>query len=622
MKIISWDANNINDKTNYDSVIMAPGFGLSRVRARIALRHGSQPIISSIERPGKLLYIHIIINGSPIATLQKQLNQWFDPDDETRKQLLVEDDVGGANDRRVWGICEQLSLLGTSGIEWVATVRLDDDIMWRELTATVSSPWSVTASGQTKVVTNNGEMDAYPILKIKPTSAKTGGYPYKRFIVVEWKVIYQAISNYPVDIVNNGLDTRIASTNFAQADGDDLRVLVDGSEVDRYLDGPDTSTTKVFVNLDFQNDIPMTLDGALGTGDTTITVSEDITNMPSAGIIKIDSEIITYTSKNNSSKTFTNCSRGTKGSTAATHTDTTAVKWLQHDIWIIYGNAAAGAGPASSDTEPMFERSTSSNTSWDFNDFGRTGTNRTAQWAFEQRTGSAVGYTGNRWSSAEPWEEVGVRVRFLDDAGIFFIGNICGILSANFVNGEQYSENAPFVAGEIESSNNYGGGGWNTEYDIPGPSADDTWESWSRNETLDTGRRSVGLYSFGFGSWTAYIEVADVTIALNTANTPAVSIGAEQGNYSLTCTITNQTTGDAVTLDFIMDLNEQLELDTDDKTVIYLDDSTNQFQALGLVGGSRRDWLKLRPGTNTIRFDDTGTNAVTVDFTHTERFYQ
>jgi hypothetical protein len=52
-----------------------------------------------------------------------------------------------------------------------------------------------------------------------------------------------------------------------------------------------------------------------------------------------------------------------------------------------------------------------------------------------------------------------------------------------------------------------------------------------------------------------------------------------------------------------------------------LDDSP-QLSALELVGGARRNWLKLVPGSNTLSFMDTGTNGVTIDFDWEERHYQ
>ena len=65
-----------------------------------------------------------------------------------------------------------------------------------------------------------------------------------------------------------------------------------------------------------------TLDEALDTSETSIDLTS-ATGFPTAGAIKIETEIITYT--NISSNTLTGCTRGTNSTSAATHADGTDV---------------------------------------------------------------------------------------------------------------------------------------------------------------------------------------------------------------------------------------------------------------------------------------------------------
>ena len=109
-----------------------------------------------------------------------------------------------------------------------------------------------------------------------------------------------------------------------------------------------------------------------------------------------------------------------------------------------------------------------------------------------------------------------------------------------------------------------------------------------------------------------YVECGDVTLTLDSSTTPTHSIGDEQGNYSLECTITNATTGDAIELGLPMALDQTLEMDTDEKTVTLLDGCSSQVQALTLVGGARRDWLRLVPGENELEFEDAGTEEMEI----------
>lgn len=624
MNIKTWDGNNINDTTNYTSQIMSSGYGLPTISPQMGIRQGYWPLVGSIKRSKKQIIINIVIENSPLSTYQKQLNQWFDPDDEDPKVLVVEDD-GGGNDRYIEAICEQLVMVGDSGIEWVTTLRTHGDVMWREDTASTDS-WDITATGQTKVLTNSGEMDCYPILAVKPTSAKTGtfdGYTKKRFITILWSPT-AAANSYPTDIVDNALDTATeVSGGDMQSDGDDLRVYVDGVEVDRWLDDMNAADTSVWVNLDWSADISMTTNGAHTIDQTTVDVDEDISNMPSEGILLIESELITYTAKNDQQKQFSGCTRGAKGSTAATHADGLSTYWVQHEIWILYGNSAVSAPDVDNDYKPMFELASSSNTTWDYDSFLEDDGLRTASWiyALSKPTRS---YGGNHKSSSpDPWEELGLHATgYRPSAGHWaraYIYNPSGISNANFQNGERWTDEDYDDWGTSEVQSSADGSTWESEYTIPAPTANETWQAWSDNTSLTAGSKYVGTFIENMDE-KSRVEVSDITLTITDPFTH--TIGSEISSYQATATITNNTTGDSIKIDFPLLVNEQIEIDTDAKTVIYLTENSNQFQAITLIGGARRDWLKLQTGSNTIQYDEIGMQAVTIDFEWEERSYQ
>jgi phage-related protein len=117
-----------------------------------------------------------------------------------------------------------------------------------------------------------------------------------------------------------------------------------------------------------------------------------------------------------------------------------------------------------------------------------------------------------------------------------------------------------------------------------------------------------------------------VTVTLNSAETPTVTTNAEQGNYELSCTITNETTGEAIALQFVLNLNSYLEIDTANRTVTWLADDSRQLQALTKTGTrmtplSKRHWLRLLPGSNTLRFDEVGVAGLTLTTAFRERYY-
>jgi len=66
------------------------------------------------------------------------------------------------------------------------------------------------------------------------------------------------------------------------------------------------------------------LNGALTAIATTITL-DSVWQFPTTGTLLIDSEQITYTGTNTANNTITGCTRGANSTTAATHTDNTAV---------------------------------------------------------------------------------------------------------------------------------------------------------------------------------------------------------------------------------------------------------------------------------------------------------
>jgi hypothetical protein len=619
MKLKTWNAHNINDGTNYEAILQAGAYSLPDSTPVMAARSGTYPKFASLERNGKMIYFDIFIRAiASRATLQSQLYEWFDPDDETVK-LLVAEDAAGGGDRQVYGICRELHEVEFgAGLQYVIGIEVSGDPLWRETSATTDS-WSITASGQTKSLTNNGKGKAYPYFTIRPTSNKTGGYSYKRWVSVRWNVS-AAYTRYPIDIGDDAFDTATLTTAKMQADGDDLRVIVDGVEVDRWLDGMDSASTKVWVNLDFSAKQETVLATAIASSGsiTTIDVTGDISGYPSTGILVIDSEAFVYTGKIDSSSQFTGVTRASKGTSMAAHTTTDTVWWCQHDVWILYGNSSATAPSVTSTNEPVIELDDSTNTSWDYDEFRDAAGLRPGSWS-----NVIGGYGSNQYGTAvDPWVECGVVTPSSEFDGIMRVYNPCGITNANFANGEKYAVLVTdWGTATIQSS--IDGVTWTDEDTIAAPGSDNTWEAWSDSEALTSGSLYVQLkITAPTGKRVSNkVEAADVTLTLNSSNTPTIVMGAEQGNYSLDCVIANTTTGKSIAVEAIMTLNQYLMINTDDKLVYLVDDGSNQFQALSIVGGPRRDWLALNAGANTISFTDTGTNGVTIAFGWYERHY-
>lgn len=634
MKVVSFGGHDINDGENYRTWLTAPGQAPHETEPQIVGRTGAPAVIGGVVSPPRFLVLRTDLLTQTSASTKRELQQqwyaWFVLD--STQSLIISDD-DGQNQRYVEAMPFSI-VHDADGDGWALTTTLavDGDVLWRAVSATTYN-WNITADGETLEVVNGDPAvndDAYPVITITPRQTATGVNPYRRFAAVGWRAT-QPASNYPTDICNDGLDTQIASTNFADAQGDDIRVYVDGVEADYWLDGANTATTKVWVNLNFAAAQTATTAASLGTGAiTTLTVNEAITNWPETGLLLIDSEVFSYTGKVNSTKTFTGVTRAARGTTAATHDAADAVTWVQHEIYIEYGDATKTAIVPDDDYKPMFLL-TSTNGSWDYDDFFEaTGSlldinsYRAGRW-IPSGPGTDV-YGGNQNTAANPYAEIGLDVSTTSTTKVAItslfwqLSNPCGISAANFTNGEFYHGRSDWFKAYIKYSS--GGATFTTEYTIPA-STNSTWNSWSRNATsLPAGTTYVRLELGGFVS-AAYpmrVECADVTVTLNSSYTPLVALGAEESTYRLQPTLVNTTTGESLAVDAAVDVDTDLEIDVESHQVT-LPDGSDAYNAVDTVEGVRRWLLRLQAGSNTLRYDEAGVVEVdvTVEF---ERRYR
>ena len=627
MKVVSFGGHDINDGENYRTFLTAPGQTPAETEPQIVGRTGAPAVIGGVVSPPRFLVLKTDLLTQTSASTKRELQQqwyaWFILD--STQSLIISDD-DGQNQRYVEAMPFSI-IHDADGDGWAITTTLavDGDVLWRAVSATTYN-WNITADGETLEVVNGDPAvndDAYPVITITPRQTATVVNPYRRFAAVGWRAT-QPATNYPVDIVNNGLDTQIASTNFADAQGDDIRVYVDGVEADYWLDGANTATTQIWVNLNFAAAQTATTAASMGTGAiTTLTVNQDITNWPESGLLLIDSEVFAYTGKSNATKTFTGVTRASRGTTAAAHDAADAVTWVQREIWIEYGDATKTAKVVDDDYKPMFELASSTNGSWDYDDFFEaTGqlfllnSFRTGRWQPSGPSNSMYG--GNQAASANTFAELGitsaviVAVKITLSSLFWQLFNPCGISAANFANGEFWHGRSDWFKAYVKYSS--GGSTFTTEYTIPA-STNSTWNSWSRNATsLPAGTNYVRLELGGFAS-SAYlmrVECSDVTVTLNTSYTPLVALGAEESTYRLQSTLVNTTTGESLAIDAAVDVDTDLEIDVETHQVT-LPDGSDAYNAVSAVEGVRRWLLRLQAGSNTLRYDEAG--VVEVDVT-------
>jgi hypothetical protein len=351
----------------------------------------------------------------------------------------------------------------------------------------------------------------------------------------------------------------------------------------------------------------------------SIQVDTSINDFPATGILMIDNEAFVYSSKNNATRRFGGITRAARGTSMAGHTAGAVVWWVQHDVFILYGNSSPGSAPQDEAWKSGMMNINSSQSKWRWDDI-KTGDgvyHQVAAWNYFGIDDFNQRYTAPKGTVGNPANAIGVEVSD-QGRGMWFIDNPCGWSNVKFSGDNERRAHVPahwdgriVVDGAIVGLLN-GVGRWN--HSIAAPTTADTWETWAADEAIPSNipRGYVALWlrdTAGTGD-SLYLDGGGIIeLDIVSGNEPVVTLGAEQGNYALDATLTNETTGDALRVTFNMTLGETIEIDTVNKRVTYLLDGSSQYQALEVIG-LRREWLPLKPGNNTIVFLDKGAEEV------------
>jgi hypothetical protein len=266
---------------------------------------------------------------------------------------------------------------------WLVTLQATYGL-WKRTTDSIVTAAISAATTATLSAPNSGNERAPLVLEATPTAVKGTGNDqrYGQELVLAWRAARGA-SNYPIAIQMN--TAAEVTAGRMQSDGDDLRVLVDGQEVDRWLGDMNTALTNIWIVLDFSPKTSGLLKSAItnvapATGGTLRLV--DGSQLPKSGVGLIDSEAIAWTSKSADGNTLQGITRGVRSTTAASHSANAELFLVEHQIDVVYGYTAATA-PVTDDTrKPMIELTTadSNNTKWTHEYFATKAGNRAAEW--------------------------------------------------------------------------------------------------------------------------------------------------------------------------------------------------------------------------------------------------
>jgi hypothetical protein len=528
----------------------------------------------------------------------------------------------GGIDYRLPCIVQSLVREMTHMQSWVAVLQ-SGPADWVAVTPETST-WSITTASESHDFNVGGVMRTALSATITPTGGASGGWSYQNlYQLVAPKAIAFGYRPWCIQ-----LDTAaLVTASKMQADGDDLRVYVDGVEVRRWLADMNTDHTKVWINLTLLAGQRLKLKtGIAASGDIGEMVFEQtsdnaaaLNKLPAAGLLVHGTEWIQYSGIDKTRYKLGVVKRGALGTTLQAHTTGSEFSWIQAPIWVVYGNSAA-TSPATDDAayddeKPVFDLSASSNTSWVYTAstlfYDADKPTRPGSWKPTYSRKGAESYPYWYSQDAESGTPAaGMRMGSYDKNGVWqpetatlswALSCPGGISTVSITASKRRNSSAWVTLAGLQRSAD--GQTWSTVWNESTPVSVSTWTAITQSSKTITGNqkniRVVLSGSLLAGSTRqAYLEMLTATVTMYSTNLPAGSLLGEKGNFPMMIRLLNSTTGDEILIRQPMLLNKTLTLDGEARTVMY--DGVNAHGAITLDDESRDTWIELAPGNNTL----------------------
>lgn len=638
--IYSYNGVAIGDNNNYQTRILLDVAPTADSDIQEIQRSEASPIYTNKVLQSRILPLKIeVINGTFSA-----LTNLFNPYDTEPHTLVAYD--GSA----YWSVDAVTKTISQQDFNSMMVSVYIADPTWKTSssggTASYNTDtWNITASGQTRSITVSGNQQARPVFSVSPTSARSGGYGFKRYVAVINSKVTQYID--ALDLTDGGLDTAALTTAKLQADGDDLRIIYDvsGQEVFRWFgrSGIDTADTGVIVNVSLPPRISLTLDTAIaGSGAITqIKVQNTAANIAALSqlaaqsykVLAIefgtgDEEFFTYTGVNVNSLLITGVTRAQKESSMAAHSTGNEIVHVSAGYWFMYGNSAATA-PSTDDTfKPLYDLPSFSNGTRSQTEFqDPANPNRLGQWrgAFQSNKGVSI-YSATEYTfSGGVVTSMGMRV------APYYVGAVLRAGSGR----TQWSLKHPAGITNVSSTGKtYRGGssfpsivaasfltspfdnGYTDIWTESSPGTAGVWGTITHNNISVPSAAQDSQFFFrmegqvGTADVMAAFEINSVTYGLKSANLPQISFGAEINNNHADFRITNTTTGQWLEVHYPVPVGSHVIIDTELLNCYLLEDGSDI--PILLDDESRSDWLLFDTGANILSYTETGAVAVTV----------
>lgn len=506
---------------------------------------------------------------------------------------------------------------------------------WKRVTAETDT-WTPDTSGDTKAVTVAGSTDTRLIMEITPTTAPASGYAYQRL----YQLINKAGYNYGRRPWCITLDTAaLVTAGKMQADCDDLRVVLNGIEVPRWIADANTDHTHIWFNVNLAAGWDLTLDTAFDNDDVisemkfkrTANNLKALKALPAEGILVHGTEWIRYSGKDLASYRLGGVQRGAYGTTQQAHVSGDTFQWLENTVVLMYGNSSVAApstnDAAYDDEKPIFALSTSDNSSWGYTTTSgfydiakpnrpgswkpaifRTGT-ESGIYLYDEDDGTgdpAIGMKVGSWLKLNRWQNESSNISWNIFSG--------GGFSEVSMTGQKYRSTArwPSIAALQQSLD---GKTWVSVWNEATPVNEDTWSAITQASKATTSSPKWLRFAM-YGSIAAladamcYFEVDTATIVFTAANLPSGSLLSEVANFAMSIILSNVTTGHAVTISCPMLVNKKLLLDSENFVITY--DGVNAHSAIALDDESRDVWIGLDPGSNTLKVESESMGTLSI----------
>jgi hypothetical protein len=432
-------------------------------------------------------------------------------------------------------------------------------------------------------------------------------------------------------------DNAVLKRSSMMANGQDLRLFNGDTEIPRWLDGINTSSTKIWCTPKFDALVSMTLNTPIsnvGT-PTTITVKQTAANLaalkklPNNFMVSIDSELFYCENPVPSSYYFSVTARAQRSTAAASHSSGATIIFLQHDLTVAYNYPLAAAVDQDESAKPIFDLSSSTNTSLVYATLSNNDGLRVGSWkkGINKRSSPATDgnsriYTATQNTLADPATDLGFAAKSFSKNGKYTAESFIGFISlyhpAGFttvtMTGYKRKDGSKVTWPSVKFQKSTDGTNWSDVWTEAAPGSLASWLSLDSHSavSLSGTYQYVRLYmnasiAAAAGN-AAYTEFGAATLVVNSSYVPQLAFSTSAvDNYHIDGVLACTETGESIRIVGTATTGSVIVVNCDTNTITLDGKESN----IGITWNTERnDWLNLpspkQSATCTLTWTETG----------------